>query len=52
MNLITKWKQTHSLQKQTYGYHREQTRGGMDWGLQLARVRYYNGTDGEWEPAV
>ena len=33
MNLFTKPKHTHKLQKQTYGYHREKVWEVMDWGF-------------------
>ena len=32
MNLFTKQKQTHRLQKQTYGYHRGKVRGCIKLG--------------------
>ena len=35
MNLAVKQKQTHRLEKQTYGYQREEVGGGMDWEFEI-----------------
>ena len=51
MNLFTK--QTHRLQKQTYGYQKGKV-GGRErlgvWDLHMHTIVY--GMDGQWRPAV
>ena len=53
MNLFTKQKQTHRLQKQTYGYQRGQVvgrdgSGVWDWHMHALVYRM----NGQWKPAV
>ena len=46
MNLFTQQKQTHRLQKQTYGYQSGQVGGGMDrgFGIGICTVLYVKQT--------
>ena len=53
MNLFTKQKQTHRLQKQIYGHQSGQVAGrdGLGvWGWHMHTIVY--GMDGQWESAV
>ena len=37
MNLFTRWKQTHRHKKQTQGYQRGKSEGGMNWEFGINR---------------
>ena len=39
-NLFTKQKQSHRLQKQTYGYQSGEWGAGMEWGLGLTDAHF------------